>query len=198
MKKTFLLLSLFLLLNLTLLSAAQATTIWANYMEHTLNGTTNYYTWDGTSTVGDRTDPMNALGPQSATDDEFFSIGVGGEAYFEFGTLFDTEATLVEITWGTRSSHLETADIFVINEYDVISSPAIQIDNSSKTTVLDLTGFSSISPFKGLLIRDTSSGTNRDGWDVDAVGVSPVPEPTTIILFGFGLLGLAGVSRRKK
>jgi hypothetical protein len=27
---------------------------------------------------------------------------------------------------------------------------------------------------------------------------APVPEPTTILLFGLGILGFAGVSRRKK
>ena len=30
------------------------------------------------------------------------------------------------------------------------------------------------------------------------ITVNPVPEPATLILFGFGLLGLTGVSRRKK
>ena len=40
-----------------------------------------------------------------------------------------------------------------------------------------------------------------DGFDTfldGSGGGDPVPEPTTILLFGLGLLGLAGVSRRKK
>lgn len=34
--------------------------------------------------------------------------------------------------------------------------------------------------------------------EFDNFTVNPIPEPTTILLFGFGILGLTGLSRRKK
>jgi hypothetical protein len=40
-------------------------------------------------------------------------------------------------------------------------------------------------------------GTNQDVL-IAATGGSPVPEPTTIALLGIGLIGLAGMGRRKK
>lgn len=39
---------------------------------------------------------------------------------------------------------------------------------------------------------------NTLGGFVDSVSLNPVPEPTTMLLFGTGLIGLAGVVRRKK
>lgn len=40
--------------------------------------------------------------------------------------------------------------------------------------------------------------SNTLGGFIDNVSLNPVPEPATMMLFGIGLLGLAGVSRRKK
>ena len=47
----------------------------------------------------------------------------------------------------------------------------------------------------------TVRGESFDGYDVfgiDNIRVSPVPEPTTMILFSIGLLGLVGFNRKNK
>ena len=50
-----------------------------------------------------------------------------------------------------------------------------------------------------VVIHDTGNYWLADDMSGDASGVNPaVPEPATMLLFGLGLLGLAGASRRKK
>ena len=44
-------------------------------------------------------------------------------------------------------------------------------------------------------------GSPKSGVSIYAIAVRnvvPIPEPATMVLFGLGVLGLAGVSRRKK
>ncbi len=44
---------------------------------------------------------------------------------------------------------------------------------------------------------DIGSLNDQDGW-VAASGNGVVPEPGTAMLFGLGIIGLAGISRRKR
>ena len=48
--------------------------------------------------------------------------------------------------------------------------------------------------------KGTKIGTVGDGqiYRTATLAIQPIPEPTTMLLFGFGLLGFAGVIRRKK
>jgi len=167
-----------------------------------LNYSTNVL-WSGTNVPGsDRQDIAHAIG---APDNDFLSIGIDGIAAFEFGLSFDITASVVEVTWGNRDNYPEYADVYVGNTAFSLNtgdySYVTQIQNNVAQNTIDLTGILG-SPFQYILVVDrtahVSGGiSNGDGFDIDAVGVSPVPEPATMVLLGIGLVGLAGLGRKK-
>jgi hypothetical protein len=54
------------------------------------------------------------------------------------------------------------------------------------------------SAFRGLVLYTPIGGTqSANGMPQEYIGYSPVPEPTTLMLFGTGLLSLAGAVRKK-
>ena len=75
------------------------------------------------------------------------------------------------------------------------------IDNVTPFVSVDmnLTGAEGRTDFGLMLWTDGTNGA-VEGVRIDNVvlyGMDPVPEPATMLLFGLGLLGLAGVSRKK-
>lgn len=174
--------------------AASASTVYATLVDWSGGGAS-----DGVVNATNRSDVDNALG---APDNAFLSLGLGGWAVFSFGQPFVSPGSVIEVTWGNADNHPESADIWV--------------GTSHTNGTLDLTGWQSAGsiananaqnpgatvlfpggPYTFLAIKDTSPVVQgRDGFDVDAVGVSPVPLPAggLLLLSGLGFLAF----RRRK
>jgi hypothetical protein len=70
----------------------------------------------------------------------------------------------------------------------------IDIDLSSNADVMNAHG----GAFTKVMIFGLDAKGASYGFDLDAVGVTGVPEPATMLLLGLGLIGLAGVRRKLK
>ena len=171
--------------------------------------------WDnGTgATPSDSIARYNQASALGAPDNTFLSLGLGGLAVFDFGSKFSAAAIIFETTYGTRENYPESANVYVTdssfdfsalnsgNGAATLSTTGFTliggITNLSESSELDLSTFGG--PFRYILVEDTTNGgPSTDGFDVNAVGVAPVPEPATFILLGSGLAGLAFYRRKKK
>ncbi|MDF0553777.1 PEP-CTERM sorting domain-containing protein [Kamptonema sp. UHCC 0994] len=155
-----------------------------------------------------RRNTANALGaPQlnaySSTKD-FLSLGVGGSAIFSFGTQFTNKLTLWETTWGDKngkqSAYDEQVEIFASNSLDgtwtrlgLIKNIADGAYNTAEGASLSFDGV-----FQYLKLVDKSAaGSDRDGFDVNGIGVQAVPEPFTIAGMALGASGMIAARRRR-
>lgn len=171
-------------------SSVQAATIYATGVTWTNNGTV--------ASHNNRDNPLNALG---APDGKFLSLGLAGQAEFTFGQMFTGPGASYEITFGNRAGYFESANVFAGANGAFTQVGAI--NNVSPAGFV----FSFVGVFDTLRLVDTSPVfSGRDGYDVDAIGVTalsgpnpgpqPIPLPASALLLGAGLAGL-GALRRK-
>ena len=132
--------------------------------------------------------PTAALG---AEDGLFVSLGLGGSIVLSFAEPFRAIGKVFEVTYGNPRFQPESADVYVGNgtTWTLVAS----IKNYLATT------FAAKGKFTQIKIVDTTThNSSFDGWDLDAVAVSPVPVPAAGLMLGGALLGLGSLRRRVK
>lgn len=141
----------------------------------------------------DRLNTANALG---ASDGKFLSLGFGGEVVLSFGQSFGSPGNVTEITFN-RPIPPETADIYVGDGINWVL-----IGSAANSAPDGVNSFTFTGYFSKVKIIDTSTNPGNhflaDGFDVDSVGVSPVPVPAAGLLLagGLGLLGARKLRRK--
>lgn len=144
----------------------------------------------GAGVVPARAVTANALG---AADGRFLSLGLGGSATFGFGTRFSAPGAVVEVTFGDPRRAVESVDI-----YGLIGGVRSLLGS---LTNLDDGTFRFTGVFDQLQFVDTTTagGRGRDGYDIDAISVTPAPIPLpaagSMLLIALG--GLALMRRRR-
>ncbi len=200
------------------IGSAQATTIYANTVHTILRGDTSigefpdYYggTFPGTFPVV-LTEAQAKSAVLGSPDGRFLSLP-GDEANNPTPTGSPFQWSYVEVGFGTNFDHTwdlvitelgdapETAQIFLW----FAGGGNIQFDmtsGASDDNVIDLSGYAGLTSTYGDFSKVGIGGQDlvggSMGFDLDAVGISAVPVPAAAWLFASGLMGLAGVARRK-
>lgn len=176
--------------------------------------------WENNDTVL-AADRMDADVATVSTDDgDFFSLGLGGNAVFGFGTTYtNSNGVVLEVTngctggAGTCSGYPETAKLYAFNDLsfdmddyvatggttgkdffgdNIYSSFALQwVADIPNAEAQDGFMFQVNNAFTHLVLVDTSAyPPSTDGFDVDMVGVTPLPAAAWFMLTALG--GLFG------
>ena len=197
---------------LVLPGAASAATVFATAVDWSNNGTVG--------SANDRDDASNALG---APDGDFLTLGLTnadgtnpGFAVFAFDglTFGQSDATLWEITFNCRPNANgacnmpEAVDVYYGTDYAFGSGDFADLSDFTLAGTIfngDAQGGASLvipGTFTYIALVDSTlanfpNSSSRDGFEVDALGVNPVPVPGAALLFAPAIAG-GLIARRRK
>ena len=93
------------------------------------------------------------------------------------------------------SKPFQKIEVYTVLTNDTDPSVDEQIQSGFFSGIFDVSGFDGKARLR-FQLSENAGVLSRVG--IDNVNVSPVPEPTTVLLFGAGLAGLLAAQRRKK
>lgn len=157
------------------------------YADSVISADTN-----GTFLSPDRADTSEALG---ASDNKFYSLGLGGNIVLGFGSLGTGDIGIYEVTFGNIGGYPESVDVFAISGATETYVGSISNSQAQSGAKLTYTGW-----FDSLKLVDTTpnSSPSVDGFDLDAVSVAAVPLPASALLLAGGIAGFGALRRKKK
>ena len=144
----------------------------------TVNGATDWVSDNAGITIWNTNGPFGTINSPSSSILEF-DVAMGW-----ITITAGTETLTGTITSVTGSAGQTTANINVIATWDLTNAPSVATQLGTPT------GFDNAS----ITIQTNASNKVTDV----SITITPTPEPTTMILFGSGLLAGAGFLRRKR
>jgi len=141
------------------------------------------------------------------------TAAVAGNATGSFATVLGISPITTPAKINTPAYHFNLPDMLIFTvgtntaTFTITGPIDITLDNNqflaiSGTGLLTLAGFDDTLAVFSLISTDSShdygnKGSSTFGFDVSTYGTSVTPEPTSLLLFGSGVLGLAGMLRRR-
>lgn len=174
---------------------------------------------DCVAVAADRSN-LNAI---NAAGGQFLSLGAGGSLTIDVTPLIFGGVAVIEVTNGSPNPNFPEAAQFIFSLNGVVMA-TVDINNQNGNVVIAGAGvsvdfedpaasnlggswtFELTGAFDELTILDTTlskypatyASKRTDGFDIDLLTFSTVPEPVTLSLLGAGLMGLGIAARRRR
>lgn len=127
----------------------------------------------------------------------YSTIKVSFDWVFDFSDQADKDDVFVSILKDTGGSSVNNITLQELKTSGDREDPQSQLFFGSFNGIVDVSGFDTTNTRLQFNLTE-KNGALYSRVGIDNVNVSPVPEPTTVLLFGAGLAGLIAVQRRKK